>query len=330
MKRTYVERRTITMVILVSLVLLGSGIGSAQDASTLFDTGSGYLKEAKFDKAIAALSEAIGLDPDYAEAYNNRGLALYEKKEYAQALKDFKQAITINPNDEKAHNNIALVYYQQGDYSNAENYYNIALSLSGEEKPYHADIYNNLGVIYAAKGMDQKALDAYGKAIRITDTKDLGYTDAFYNRANLLYDQKRYDEAIVDYMVVIDFFENSVDVYHDFSSAYYNRGLCYHNTGQYDAAISDYERALQRKPDFVWAHYSTGLAYFMKKDYQKALSAYHKALDIDQDFSDAYLGMALVYQSTGQQEELLSSLEKSCSLGNAQACDTLKKSMTTP
>ncbi len=325
MKRIYVERWTITMVILVSLALLGSGIGSAQDAGSLFDTGSRYLKEGKFDEAIAALSEAIDLDPDYAEAYNNRGLALYEKKQYAQALKDFKQAITINPNDEKAHNNIALVYYQQGDYSNAENYYDIALSLSGEEKPYHADIYNNLGVIYAAKDMDQKALDAYGKAIRIAESNDLGYTNAFYNRANLLYNQKRYDEAIADYTVAIDFFEKSGDVDLDFSDAYYNRGLCYYNKGQYDAAISDYESILQRKPDSVWAHYSTGLAYFMKKDYEQALSAYRKALDIDRDFADAYLGMALVYQSTGQQEELLSSLKKSCSLGKAEACKALEK-----
>ena len=68
----------------------------------------------------------------------------------------------------------------------------------------------------------------------------------------------------------------------------------------------------------------------MKKDYEKAISAYRKALDIDQDFADAYLGMALVYQSTGQQEELLSSLKKGCTLGKAEACESLKKSMSTP
>jgi hypothetical protein len=35
--------------------------------------------------------------------------------------------------------------------------------------------------------------------------------------------------------------------------------------------------------------------------------------------------MALVYQDTGPREEFISSLNKSCDLGNAQACDTLKK-----
>jgi Tfp pilus assembly protein PilF len=80
-----------------------------------------------------------------------------------------------------------------------------------------------------------------------------------------------------------------------------------------------------QKPDFTWALYSMGLTYFMKKDYERALSAYRKALGIDADFADAHLGMAMVFQETGPREEFLASLNRSCDLGNAQACDTLKK-----
>jgi tetratricopeptide (TPR) repeat protein len=103
------------MVFLVSFVVAGPGTADTQDAYSLFDSGTGHLKEGRFDDAIAALSQAINLEPDYAEAYNNRGLAYYEKKEYAQALEDFKQVIIINPDDEKAHNNLALVYYRLED-----------------------------------------------------------------------------------------------------------------------------------------------------------------------------------------------------------------------
>ena len=325
MKRICVERWAIISIFLISFVVAGPGTGDAQDAYSLFDTGTGYLKEGKFDDAIAALSQAIDLEPNYAEAYNNRGLAYYEKKEYAQALEDFKQTIIISPNDEKAHNNVALVYYRLEDYPNAEYHYQLALSLSGEEKPYHADVHNNLGVIYAKKGMQQEALNAYNNAIRITQAHNLGYTDAFYNRANLFYDLKQYDEAIADYTVAVTSLDKAGDAAYNFSDAYYNRGLGYYQKGQYDEALADYESALEHKPDFTWALYSMGLTCFIKKDYERALTAYRKALDIDADFADAYLGMALVYQDTGPREEFLSSLNKSCNLGNAQACDTLKK-----
>jgi tetratricopeptide (TPR) repeat protein len=325
MNRLSVTRWIITAGALVSLALLGPQIGSTQDVYSLFDTGTGYLKEGRFDDAIAALSQAIDLEPNYADAYSNRGLAYYEKREYAQALEDFKQAIIINPNDEKAHNNAALVYYRQQDYPNAETHYQLALSLSAEEKPYHADVHNNLGAIYAKKGMQQEALNAYNNAIRITKALNLGYTDAFYNRANLFYDLKRYDEAIADYTETVTSLERARDAAHNVSDAYYNRGLSYYQQGQYDEALADYERALEHKPDFTWALYSMGLTCFVKKDYERALSAYRKVLDIDADFADAYLGMALVYQETGPREEFLSSLNKSCNLGNAQACDTLKK-----
>lgn len=120
MKRVCAARWIVGMVFLVCFVVAGRGTDDAQDAYSLFDTGTGHLKEGRFDEAIAALSQAIDLEPEYAEAYNNRGLAYYEKKQYAQALEDFKQVITIWPNDEKAHNNLALVYFEQGDYSSTE------------------------------------------------------------------------------------------------------------------------------------------------------------------------------------------------------------------
>lgn len=57
----------------------------------------------------------------------------------------------------------------------------------------------------------------------------------------------------------------------------------------------------------------------------KRHSLYQQALNIDSDFASAHLGMALVYQSTNQREELLSSLKKACTLGNDNACNTLKQ-----
>jgi tetratricopeptide (TPR) repeat protein len=44
-------------------------------------------------KAIEYLNNAIRLQPDYADAYNSRGLAYYDLGKYQIAIEDFNQAL---------------------------------------------------------------------------------------------------------------------------------------------------------------------------------------------------------------------------------------------
>jgi tetratricopeptide (TPR) repeat protein len=59
------------------------------------------------DKAIADLSEAIRLKPDYVGAYNNRGIAYIQKGDYDKALADFREAVRLKPDHVTAYNSLA-------------------------------------------------------------------------------------------------------------------------------------------------------------------------------------------------------------------------------
>jgi len=155
------------------------------------------------------------------------------------------------------------------------------------------------------------AEDAYNNAIRITTTKNLDYTNAYYNRGNLYYEQKKYDQAIADYTVTIDFFKSAKDMDYDYSDAYYNRGLCYFNKNQYDQAIAEYQEAININPSFIWAHYSKGYVHFLKGEYSQALAEFQQVLNLPDDFrakegahSYAQLGMGLVYHKQGHYEQV--------------------------
>jgi Flp pilus assembly protein TadD len=90
-----------------------------------------------WDRAIAANSSA-------AEAYNNRGLALYNMEQHQQAIADFNQAIQINPEYAEAYNNRGNAYYGLQQYRQAEAQYSESLRLN----PKYAKAHLNRGLTY--------------------------------------------------------------------------------------------------------------------------------------------------------------------------------------
>src|SRR5215204_1440714 len=50
-----------------------------------------------YDEAIREYTKAIELNPQFAEAYYNRGIAYSDKKEYDAAIQDYTKAIELNP-----------------------------------------------------------------------------------------------------------------------------------------------------------------------------------------------------------------------------------------
>ncbi|WP_035371776.1 tetratricopeptide repeat protein, partial [Dolichospermum circinale] len=61
----------------------------------------------------------IKINPNFAEAYYNRGSVRSELGDKPGAIDDFNLAIKINPNDAKAYGNRGIVYYQLGDKQKA-------------------------------------------------------------------------------------------------------------------------------------------------------------------------------------------------------------------
>jgi tetratricopeptide (TPR) repeat protein len=78
-----------------ALVILGVSAASAQPVRPPGSSASArfYLKRGEdfsgareYDRAIADYTTAIGLKPDYAEAYNDRGFAYYLKGDAERAI----------------------------------------------------------------------------------------------------------------------------------------------------------------------------------------------------------------------------------------------------
>jgi tetratricopeptide (TPR) repeat protein len=71
--------------------------------------GADLYRHGRYDEAILQFNEAIKTSPNYAIAYNNRGLAFAVKGDLESAASDFAQALRINPYYYDAQFNHSLV-----------------------------------------------------------------------------------------------------------------------------------------------------------------------------------------------------------------------------
>jgi len=71
---------------------------SSKDLSTAFNNrGNAYYEKKDYNHAIADYSEALRLDPEFALAFYNRSCAYRDKGDNDRAVDDYIQAILLDP-----------------------------------------------------------------------------------------------------------------------------------------------------------------------------------------------------------------------------------------
>lgn len=176
--------------------------------------------------------------------------------------------------------------------------------------------------------------------VRLEKAEGLSLTSTLKEKldeANSLYEQSKFDDAIIAYKEIIEQFP---DVYIINVSV----GNCYFEKGDYNQAILFYQKALEDDPDnhqvkmYIGNSYSNkgdsekAQEWYNKIDFQKiqdvnvlynlgsdfysaskfseALKYYKKAVDLKGDFLDALYQLGLTYLSVGNNQDALATFEK--------------------
>ena len=146
-------------------------------AEAFFNRGN-ILKELNlFDEALENYNQAIVLNPTKANSYNNRGIVLKELKRFDDAIKSYNKAIQIKFNYSTAYNNLGILLHELKKFNEAIKSYNKAI----EFNPKYAAAYNHRGVSFLFLKNFDKALNNYNKAIKLKPN----YARAIFNKAFL-------------------------------------------------------------------------------------------------------------------------------------------------
>jgi superkiller protein 3 len=106
--------------------------------------GDAYYRLKKYNEAIDAFQKAIEIDPKYAYAYNNMGIALRKQGKYNDAIAAYKKAIEVDPKDAYAYNNMGVALNEQKRYNEAVASYQKAIELD----PADTSAKTNLTEVY--------------------------------------------------------------------------------------------------------------------------------------------------------------------------------------
>jgi len=155
-------------------------------AKEWFDKG--LAEKTDMNKQIEFYTKAIQLDPDYKDAYNNRGIAKYNLGKYTEAITDYDKAIQLDPNFKEAYNNRGISKNNLGKHTEAITDYDKAIQLD----PNYKAAYNNRGNVKDDLGKYTEAITDYDKAIQL----DPNFAQAIGSKGCSLVKLGRYGEAV--------------------------------------------------------------------------------------------------------------------------------------
>lgn len=127
-----------------SIANIAEGIDNARAAQSWFSIG--YLfnskEEPDFNAAIDAYDKALQLDPNFAKAYNNRGVSKAEIGRFNDAITDYTKALQLDPYYANAYNNRGVSKVEVGRFNDAIADHTEALQID----PDYAEGYYNRGL----------------------------------------------------------------------------------------------------------------------------------------------------------------------------------------
>ena len=162
------------------------------------DLGTALEDAGEIDKAIFHYSEAVRIEPQYAEAHYNLAKALLKSgkmERAAEADTHLLEALNIKPNLAEAHSALGTHLLTQGKIDEAISQLSQAIRL----KPGYAVAHNSLASAFANQGRLDEAISECLEAVRL----DPGYIQARNNAGILLAKQGKTSDAIAQFSEVL-------------------------------------------------------------------------------------------------------------------------------
>ncbi len=245
-------------------------------ASYYIALGDVYFAENKTRETKEILERTVIKFPESTEALMKLSELYFIVKQYQKAIENINKALKINENLSKAYYLKGSIYRESGDTARAVS----SLETAIEQDNLFLDAYYDLGIIYAAR-KNTLAFEYFNNVLK----NNSSYLNAVYAKGKLLQDLEKYDDAILEYNLLLTKDKNYLE-------AHYNLGAIYLDIKKdYTKAIEKFSDAIKLNEAWAAPYFGRAYSYAKLGNKKNAAEDYRKCLVIDPNFAAAEQGL---------------------------------------
>jgi len=154
--------------------VIQSGKDSPKQQSITYRTrGSAYFYKSDYERAIQDYTQAVKLDPQNAEAFDNRCWTNATTNKLQDALKDCNESLRLRPNFASTTDTLGFVYLKLGQFDRAIATYSAALQI--DPKSVYSLYGRGMAKLKTGDTAGGEADIAASKAIKDVSAEMAGY-----------------------------------------------------------------------------------------------------------------------------------------------------------
>ncbi|MGB3758371.1 MAG: tetratricopeptide repeat protein [Rivularia sp. (in: cyanobacteria)] len=286
-----------------------------------FDKGLEKAKQKDYAGAVEEFTKALQVNPEFVEAYYQRGLAYYDLGHIPQAVFDYDEVLKRDSYNIDVYYCRALARLALKNLPGALKDVDKTIELNH----YKAGAYNLRGVVERKLGNIEKAIANFKKAAQLyLEQKDAENAKSCMEKVKQL--QPHQQEVVLEKQVVKttpliseqDYFTallekaekgDTREAMEDLNwvlradsqdgKAYCCRGVVYCKQGKYREAITDFNTALQLNFQDAAVYRNRGKARLQMGDNQGAIADFNQALRIQPEDDLIFVARGNAYQAIG-------------------------------
>lgn len=228
-------------------------------ANAYNDLGIAHLNSGNHDKAIACYKEALRINPSSKEAHFNLGKVLEDQNRLPESLTCYLETLRMNAGFKPAESGVLRLLEKSNDLDAVK----FILETEKDKHPDKAYCYIYLGNLYWRQGLFHEAESVYRKALEL----DAADVNTWIGLGNTLQDSGKYDESSQCYLQALALAPEN-------ASAHYNKGALHLRQMKYTDALAEFDIAIQQQPHFVEAHWHKAFVCLLTGDYDQGWRQY--------------------------------------------------------
>lgn len=235
-----------------------------------------------------------------AQAHFMMGLFYENQEKFEEAIQEFNGAARLEKEIPAIHLHLATSHIRKGDFSKATEELEQVKALDPES--IEAGLI--LALLYTSAKQSEKAAKEYEEVLQKAAKAEPGNIGILKSLAAVYYQQKKLDNAIATYKLILDIDKN------DYESIFLFGSLL-EQKGQRDEAIQKFKEALNLSPDYADALNSLGYVYAEEgKNLSEAEALIKRALAHEPN-NGAYIdSLGWVYFKMSDVDKAIEHLEK--------------------